>query len=118
MEEKKFDLNSLIGFVLIGGILIWMLYQNAPSEAELEEQANTEQVEKEAETQKDEKTKVVESTETAAVVENDSLAQVRANAALGGMAACSASGTMAVKYGTMRTVVSGLTVIFPSTIIS
>lgn len=83
MEEKKFDLNSLIGFVLIGGILIWMLYQNAPSEAELEEQANTEQVEKEAETQKDETTKVVESTETSAVVENDSLAQVRANAALG-----------------------------------
>lgn len=83
MEEKKFDLNSLIGFVLIGGILIWMLYQNAPSEAELEEQANTEQVEKEAETQKDETTKVVESTETAAVVENDSLAQARANAALG-----------------------------------
>ena len=27
------------------------------------------------------------------------------------MAACSASGTMAVKYGTMRTVVSGLTVV-------
>ena len=34
-----------------------------------------------------------------------------ANAALGGMASCSASGTMAVKYGTMRTVVMGLTVI-------
>ncbi len=34
-----------------------------------------------------------------------------ANAALGGMAATSASGTMAVKYGTMKTVISGLTVV-------
>ena len=35
MEEKKLDLNSIIGFVLIFGILIWMMYQNQPSKEEL-----------------------------------------------------------------------------------
>ena len=30
MEQKKFDLNSIIGFVLIFGILIWIMYQNQP----------------------------------------------------------------------------------------
>lgn len=42
MEQKKFDFNSLIGFVLIGGILIWMLYINQPTEEELQEKARTE----------------------------------------------------------------------------
>jgi len=43
MEEKKFDINSIIGFVLIGGILIWMLYLNKPSEAEIQaDKAKTE----------------------------------------------------------------------------
>ncbi|MDC3173691.1 FAD-binding protein [Candidatus Pelagibacter sp.] len=37
-----------------------------------------------------------------------------ANAALGGMASTSASGTMAVKYGTMKTVITGLTVVLPN----
>jgi YidC/Oxa1 family membrane protein insertase len=35
MEEKKFDLNSIIGFVLIFGILIWIMYQNQPSDKEI-----------------------------------------------------------------------------------
>ena len=37
-----------------------------------------------------------------------------ANAAIGGMASTSASGTMAVKYGTMKTVITGLTVVLPT----
>ncbi len=46
MEEKKIDINSIIGFVLIFGILIYMFYQNRPTPEELEaEKAKQEQVE-------------------------------------------------------------------------
>ncbi|OYX83133.1 MAG: membrane protein insertase YidC [Flavobacteriales bacterium 32-34-25] len=52
MEEKKFDPNSLIGFVLIFGILLWIMYQNKPSEAELAaEKAKKELVVNESKTQ-------------------------------------------------------------------
>ena len=37
-----------------------------------------------------------------------------ANAAIGGMASTSASGTMAVKYGTMKSVITGLKVVLPN----
>ena len=47
MEEKKFDLNSIIGFALIFGILMWIMYQNQPTEQEIAaEKAKKEQVEK------------------------------------------------------------------------
>ncbi|MFM9824785.1 membrane protein insertase YidC [Flavobacterium sp.] len=47
MEEKKLDLNSIIGFILIFGILIWIIYQNQPSEAKIAaEKAKKEQVKK------------------------------------------------------------------------
>ena len=47
MEEKKLDINSIIGFVLIALILIYMLYQNQPTPEELQaqEEARQEQVE-------------------------------------------------------------------------
>jgi YidC/Oxa1 family membrane protein insertase len=35
MEEKKFDPNSIIGFVLIFGILLWIMWQNQPTEADI-----------------------------------------------------------------------------------
>jgi len=38
MEEKKFDLNSLIGFVLLGAIMLWYFYTNQPTPEELKQQ--------------------------------------------------------------------------------
>jgi YidC/Oxa1 family membrane protein insertase len=39
MEQKKFDLNSIIGFALIFVIILWMMYNNR--ENEVKEQAKT-----------------------------------------------------------------------------
>ncbi len=36
MEEKKFDFNTIIGFVLIGAIILYMIWQNAPTPEEIE----------------------------------------------------------------------------------
>lgn len=49
MEEKKLDINSIIGFVLIFGILVYMMYQNTPTEEEIEAQKQAEQEQVEAE---------------------------------------------------------------------
>ena len=50
MEEKKLDLNSIIGFILIFGILLVWFYFNQPTPEELEAQKQaTEQVEDPAE---------------------------------------------------------------------
>ncbi|GAB5564414.1 MAG: membrane protein insertase YidC [Winogradskyella sp.] len=49
MEEKKLDINSIIGFVLIFGILVYMMYQNQPSPEEIEAQKKAEQEQVEAE---------------------------------------------------------------------
>jgi len=67
MEEKKLDINSIIGFVLIFGILLWMLYNNQPTPEELEaqEQAKQEQVEAEK------KAKEAEASETLVTTSED-----------------------------------------------
>ncbi len=56
MEEKKLDVKSIIGFVLIFGILVFMFYQNQPTPEELEaqkaEQARVEAAAKQAEEEK------------------------------------------------------------------
>ena len=45
MEEKKLDINSIIGFVIIFGLIMLMLYQNQPTPEQLAaEKAKQEQV--------------------------------------------------------------------------
>ncbi|MCO4821650.1 MAG: membrane protein insertase YidC [Flavobacteriaceae bacterium] len=73
MEEKKLDINSIIGFVLIAGILLFMLWQNQPTPEELEaqEKAKQEQVESE-ETEEVKADAIVTSSEDYSVNPNDS----------------------------------------------
>ncbi|WP_298223385.1 membrane protein insertase YidC [Flavobacterium sp.] len=53
MEEKKLDLNSIIGFVLIFGILVWIMYQNQPTDKQIAaDKAKKELVQKQAEAKK------------------------------------------------------------------
>ncbi|MAL60404.1 MAG: membrane protein insertase YidC [Flavobacteriaceae bacterium] len=101
MEEKKFDLNTLIGFLLIGGILLWMLYQNQPTPEEIEaEKAKTEQVVEESTTSDIQNTPVFESSVTTENTVNttDSLAVSELQNRLGSFAY---SGTLpSAKEGT------------------
>ncbi|WP_288984089.1 membrane protein insertase YidC [uncultured Flavobacterium sp.] len=79
MEEKKLDINSIIGFVLISGILLWMLYANTPTAEELKEKEKKEQVEKQAKEAKQAKTV----TPTTVTTPNDSTQNIAAQAKLG-----------------------------------
>ncbi|WP_053991820.1 membrane protein insertase YidC [Mangrovimonas sp. TPBH4] len=49
MEEKKIDVNSIVGFVLIFGILLYMLWKNQPTPEEIAEQEKAKQEQVEAE---------------------------------------------------------------------
>ncbi|WP_264559222.1 membrane protein insertase YidC [Flavobacterium sp. N2270] len=82
MEEKKLDFKSIIGFVLISGVLMWMMYSNAPTKEEQEAKAKQEQVEKEKE-EVATKTTTVEPSTTAPVVVNDSIQQAQLKGQLG-----------------------------------
>jgi len=77
MEEKKLDLNTIIGFVLIAGLLLYMLYQNAPTEEQIAaDKAKQEQIDAEKKAENTSKEKEVIAIEDA--IENlpDSLKTV------------------------------------------
>ncbi|MBS9463748.1 membrane protein insertase YidC [Flagellimonas sp. 389] len=68
MEEKKLDVKSIIGFVLIFGILIFMFYQNQPTPEELEAQ-KAEQEKIEAAAKKEEEKIQPEVTDSSATID-------------------------------------------------
>jgi len=86
MEEKKLDFNSIIGFVLIFGILIWIMYQNQPSEKEIAaEKAKKELVAKQEAQAKADKAKTA-SLPAAAVTPGDTVQLAQLQKTLGGFA--------------------------------
>jgi len=93
MEQKKFDLNSLIGFVLLGAIMLWWMYSNQPTPEELEAEKNkqTEQVQETI--TNNNSNPILESNNT--IQRTDSLSLVRAKSELGDFAYSASSNVTA-----------------------
>ncbi|MEX1383725.1 membrane protein insertase YidC [Lutibacter sp.] len=108
MEQKKFDFNSLIGFVLLGAIMLWWMYSNQPTP---EEQAAKE---KAAEIEKVEATKATTNTATfndttqTTSQAADSLSLVKAKGQLGdfGYSATIAEGETILENNVLKLVIS------------
>lgn len=79
MEEKKLDSNSIIGFVLIFIILVWVMYNNQPTPEQLKEKQKQESVVKE-------KTSTTVLADTLVSPVQDSLSLANAQASLGSFA--------------------------------
>ncbi len=88
MEEKKLDINSVIGFLLIFGILMYMLWQNQPTPEELEaqEKAKQEQVEAEKKASEQSQTKITKAEDYTPGTASDSLQLVNLKNKLGVLA--------------------------------
>ena len=88
MEEKKLDLNSIIGFVLIFAILAYMLWQNQPTPEQIEaqEKAKQEQVEAQQQVIEQEQTLVTTAGDYAVGSGADSLQIVQLKNKLGAFA--------------------------------
>jgi len=85
MEEKKFDFRTLFAFVLIFGILLWIMYQNQPTPEQIAES----KAKKELAEQQSNNT-VVSSTQNEFAItdmsENDSLKMAQLQSSLGSFA--------------------------------
>ncbi|QXP69679.1 membrane protein insertase YidC [Polaribacter sp. R2A056_3_33] len=86
MEQKKFDINSFIGMLLLGGILLYWINSTKPDET-TDPSTNTEQI-------VDSKNNTSNTfTENTPVFENDSLKQIAYTTKLGAFAQSAIKGT-------------------------
>lgn len=82
MEEKKLDRNSIVGFIIIAGLLIWLMFNNMNKEQEaMKKDAEIAQ----KEIVKDSQAKTIEEA-MSSVATNDSLASEALRASLGSFA--------------------------------
>ena len=80
MEQKKFDLNSIIGFALIFGILVFIMYQNQPDpKVVAAEKTQKELVIKEAKAKELEAKTVAKATVAVATGDSTQIAQLQKN---------------------------------------
>ena len=88
MEEKKFDIKSIIGFVLIFALMLYIMYQNQPTPEELEAQkiAEQEKVEAEKEQSKQKETLVTTADDYTNVKVIDSSQQAELQSKVGSFA--------------------------------
>lgn len=86
MEQKKFDVNSFIGMILIGGILLYWMYTSQP-EVDPNAKTSTEQVIDST------KTNIPATTSIITPVENDSIKQAKLQNQLGAFASSVINGT-------------------------
>ncbi|GGW74011.1 protein translocase subunit yidC [Winogradskyella epiphytica] len=106
MEEKKFDVNSIIGFVLIFGILLYIMYQNQPTPEELEAQkiAEQEQIEAQKKARKQEETLVTTADDYVAnIQELDSTQRAELQSKVGSFAYAMTLPSAKEKYTTVTT---------------
>src|SRR6476620_4441829 len=91
MEQKKFDPNSLVGFLLIFGILILIMYANKPSEDQIaKDKAKKEAAAKEPQFHTTTQKQIA--LHASDTIANDSLQMAKLKSTLGGFAY---SGTLA-----------------------
>jgi YidC/Oxa1 family membrane protein insertase len=86
-DNKKLDLNSVIGFVLIGIILIWVMYQNQPTPEEAAaEKAKQEQIDAAEQQEEEKKDTTEQTTQTPIINFQDSVAVEQYKNTLGAFA--------------------------------